>query len=115
MGVALSVLLQPMVDEIMFGKGEIFASLAAVTYAISAVIARCHLRHIPLGILSVFRSAVGTVAFFIVASDLFGPIHFIDLTSPFLWQWMVVYGGIIIVSGRPSAKSSPLCCLRCRG
>lgn len=99
-GIALSVLLQPMTGEIRFGKGEIFASLAAVTYAISAIITRRRLRHIPLGIFSVFRCAVGTVAFFIVVSYLFGPMHFIDLTSPFLWQWMVVYGGIIIVSGQ---------------
>ena len=38
--------------------------------------------------------------FFIVVIFLFGPLHFIDLGSPFLWQWMVVYGGIIVVSGQ---------------
>jgi drug/metabolite transporter (DMT)-like permease len=31
---------------------------------------------------------------------LFGPIHFADLGSPLLWQWMLLYGGIIIVSGQ---------------
>ncbi len=64
------------------------------------VVARLWLKDVPLGIFSVFRSAVGTVAFFIAASYLFGPIHFVDLASPFLWQWMAVYGGIIIVSGQ---------------
>ena len=99
-GVALTVLLQPQSDEIMVGRGELFAALAAITYAVSTLLAKLRLKDVPLGIFSVFRSAVGTIAFFIIASYLFGPIHFVDLTSPFLWKWMFVYGGIIIVTGQ---------------
>ena len=99
-GVALSVLLQPQADDIMIGRGELYAALAAITYAVATVVARLWLKDVPLGIFSVFRSAVGTVAFFIAATYLFGPIHFVDLASPLLWQWMAVYGGIIIVSGQ---------------
>ena len=99
-GVALSVLLQPQADDIMIGRGELYAALAAITYAVSTVVTRLWLKDVPLGILSVFRSAVGTIAFFITAVYLFGPVHFVDLTSPFLWQWMLVYGGIIIASGQ---------------
>ena len=99
-GVALSVLLETRSDGIMIGRGELYAALAAITYAASTVVARLRLKDVPLGIFSVFRSAVGTIAFFIIASYLFGPEHFVDLTSPFLWQWMVVYGGIVIVSGQ---------------
>lgn len=99
-GVALTVLLQPHSDEIMIGRGELYAALAAITYASSIVVARLRLKDVPLGIFSVFRSAVGTITFFIIASYLFGPIHFVDLTSPFLWKWMIVYGGVIIVSGQ---------------
>jgi drug/metabolite transporter (DMT)-like permease len=99
-GVALSVLLQPTTNDVMIGRGELFAAMAAVTYAISTVIARRWLKQVPVGIFSVFRSAVGTVVFFIIAYILFGPTHFIDIGSPFLWQWMIVYGGIIVVSGQ---------------
>ncbi len=99
-GVAISVLLQPRSNDFMIGRGELYAALAAITYAASIVVARLRLQGVPLGIFSVFRSAVGTIAFFIIASYLFGPEHFVDLTSPFLWQWMVLYGGIIIVSGQ---------------
>ncbi len=99
-GVALSVLLQPQAEELMVGRGELYAALAATTYAVSTVVARLRLKDVPLGIFSVFRSAVGTVAFFTAALYLFGPIHFVDLASPFLWQWMVVYGGIIIACGQ---------------
>lgn len=99
-GVALSVLLQPDAADYMVGKGEIYVALAAAIYAVVTVFARLRLRHIPLGIYSVTRSAVGTVIFFIAASYLFGPIHFVDLASPFLWKWMVVYGGLVILSGQ---------------
>ena len=99
-GVALSVLLQPQSDNLMVGRGEIFAACAAMTYAASTLLAKLQLKNVPLGIFSVFRSAVGTIAFFIIASYLFGPIHFVDLGSPFLWKWMLVYGGIIIVTGQ---------------
>lgn len=99
-GVALSVLLQPTAGGLMIGKGEFFAAAAASIYAMSTIIARPRLDRIPLGIFTVFRNAVGTAFFFVAASYLYGVEHFMDVTSPFLWQWMLVYGGIIIVGGQ---------------
>jgi drug/metabolite transporter (DMT)-like permease len=99
-GVALTVLLQPPSDGLMIGKGELSAAGAAVVYALSTIIAKPLLKHIPTGIFSVVRTGVGTVVFFAVAAYLYGPEHFQDVASPFLWQWMVVYGGIIIVGGQ---------------
>ena len=99
-GVALSVLLQAPSDNLMIGKGELSAAGAAVTYAVSTLIAKPLLKHIPIGIFAVVRTGVGTVVFFAVATILFGPEHFMNVTSPFLWQWMLVYGGIIIVGGQ---------------
>ncbi len=99
-GVALTILLQPKGSDVMIGQGELYAALAAITYAFSTIIARSWLKDVPVGIFSVFRTGVGTIAFFIVVIYLFGPSHFVDVASPFLWQWMVVYGGIIVVSGQ---------------
>ncbi len=100
LGVAVIILLQPDSENFVIGKGELFAATAAVIYAISVVMGRSWLKNIPIGIFSVFRTAVGTTFFFIIANYLFGPEHFVDLTSPFLWKWMIIYGGIIIVSGQ---------------
>ena len=99
-GVALSVLLQPTTGGLMIGKGELCAAGAAAIYALSTIIAQPRLAHIPLGIFTVFRNALGALVFFCIASYLYGPAHFMDLTSPFLWEWMLVYGGIIIVCGQ---------------
>ena len=99
-GVALTILLQPKASDVMIGRGELFAALAAVTYAFSTIIARSWLKNVPVGIFSVFRTGVGTIVFFFVVIYLFGPLHFVDLGAPVLWQWMALYGGIIVVSGQ---------------
>ena len=99
-GVAIAALLQPNSENLMLGRGELYAALAAITYAFSMVLAKLKLKNVPIGIFSVFRSAIGTVVFFIIASYLFGFEHFVDLGSPFLWKWMLVYGGVIIVTGQ---------------
>ncbi len=99
-GVALSVLLQAPSDGFMIGKGELSAAGAAMIYAVSTLIAKPLLKQIPIGIFAVVRTGVGTVVFFAVASYLYGAEHFMNVTSPFLWQWMLVYGGIIVVGGQ---------------
>jgi drug/metabolite transporter (DMT)-like permease len=42
---------------------------------------------------------LGTVIFFLIALILYGRDHFTDVLSPFLWQWMFVYGAVIVVLG----------------
>ena len=38
--------------------------------------------------------------FFVLAAVLFGPRHFIDVGSPFLWRWTVLYSAFIVVAGQ---------------
>ena len=100
LGVTLSVLLQPTAGVFMIGKGELFVALAAAINAVSTITAKQRLARIPLGIFTVFRNMVGTVVFFGIANYYYGPVHFVDLVSPFLWKWMLLYGSIIIVGGQ---------------
>ncbi|MGD1931430.1 MAG: DMT family transporter [Leptolyngbyaceae cyanobacterium] len=107
-GVALTVLLQPpggsdMVEMAMgldIGRGELFTLLAAVFKAISNLISKVSLREIPLGVFSVYRMFIGTIFFFVATLILFEPDHFMDVTSPFLWQWMLFYSAVIVVGGQ---------------
>ena len=100
LGVTLSVLLQSTGGVFMIGKGELFVALAAAINAVSTITAKQRLARIPLGIFTVFRNMVGTVVFFGIANYYYGPVHFVDLVSPFLWKWMLLYGSIIIVGGQ---------------
>ena len=106
-GVILTIILQPpepnminMSGSLMIGKGEIMAAAGAISLAISTIISKVKLRQIPLGIFTIFRTFTGTLIFFVVAMKLYGLIHFVDVLSPFVWQWMLLYGAVIIVGGQ---------------
>ena len=101
-GVSLTVILQPMGADagFMIGKGEWLVLIAAVLKAIANLISKVSLKDIPLGIFSTFRMFVGTVSFFLATMVLYGPPHFMDVATPFLWQWMLGYAAVIVVGGQ---------------
>jgi drug/metabolite transporter (DMT)-like permease len=105
-GVTLTIILQPQQPAMMnfgglhVGVGETLTVVGAVALAISTIIGKGRLFQIPLGIYSIFRTALGTVIFFFLAFILYGSEHFIDVFSPFLWQWMLLYGLVIVVLGQ---------------
>jgi drug/metabolite transporter (DMT)-like permease len=99
-GVALTIVLQQV--GLSLGRGELMTAIAAVALAVSATIGKVQLGRIPLGIFSTFRMFVGTIVFFAVVLKLYGPIHFADVFSPFLWQWMLIYSAVIVVGGQLS-------------
>ncbi|NER84277.1 MAG: DMT family transporter [Leptolyngbya sp. SIO1D8] len=106
-GVALTVLIQPAGSDMVsmgmgfeIGLGELLTLLAAVFKAISNLISKVSLKQIPLGIFNVYRMLVGTIFFFGATVMLYGPEHFMDVTSLFLWQWMLFYSAIIVVGGQ---------------
>lgn len=106
-GVILTILLQTPDDNIVkmggaihIGQGELMTAGWAVCIAISTIISKAKLGQIPLGIFTVFRTFIGTIIFFAIVMVQYGPIHFIDIFSPLLWQWMLFYGIVIVVGGQ---------------
>lgn len=106
-GVVLTISLQEpqgsmveMGGVIRLGQGELMTAVGAVFLAISTIISKVKLRQIPLGIYSIIRTVLATVVFFAIALKLFGPAHFMDVFSPLLWQWMLLYSALIVVAGQ---------------
>ncbi len=106
-GVALTVLLPPpnasmitMMSGMMIGRGELMTLVGAIALAVSSVISKRTLTQVPLGAFSIFRMLIGTIIFFAIVIRLFGPSHFMDVFSPFLWQWMLLYSLLIVVGGQ---------------
>jgi drug/metabolite transporter (DMT)-like permease len=106
-GVVFTIILQPPESATMmnmggfsFGIGELLVAAGSVAGSASTIIGKKYLTHIPLGIYSIFRTALGTVIFFFIALGLYGQDHFANAFSPFLWQWMFLYGGLIVVVGQ---------------
>ncbi|MBU7585100.1 MAG: DMT family transporter [Nostoc sp. TH1S01] len=105
-GVTLTVLLQPPGNPMMnmpgfhLGAGEILAAVGAVAAAVATVIGKKSVSHVPLGIFTIYRTALGTVVFFFLALRLYGQHHFVEVFSPFLWRWMLLYSAVIVVLGQ---------------
>lgn len=106
-GVLLTILLQKpegimvaMGGGFQLGKGEIMVAAGSICGVIATIISKVTLREIPLGIFSIIRTVIGTVVFFAIALKLYGAVHFIDVFSPFLWQWMLFYSAFIVVGGQ---------------
>ncbi|BAZ47479.1 hypothetical protein NIES4103_00800 [Nostoc sp. NIES-4103] len=105
-GVTLTIILQtpemPMVymGGLRVGIGEILTAIATVASVAATIIVKEYLSHIPSGIFTIFRTALGTVIFFFIALVLYGSDHFAGAFSPFLWQWMLVYSAVIVVLGQ---------------
>jgi drug/metabolite transporter (DMT)-like permease len=104
-GIVLTVLGQPantamLTTGLHLGRGELFTAIAAVILAISTLISKTQLAQVPLGLYSIVRTGLGTMIFFTLALVLYGQDHFHGVLSPFLWQWMLLYGLIVIVVGQ---------------
>lgn len=106
-GVVVSILLQEpkesmvmMGQNLSIGKGELLAILGAISTVVANVLTKVSLTQISLGMFTIVRTLLGTIIFFIIVIKLYGFFHFVDVFSPFLWQWMFIYAAIIVVAGQ---------------
>lgn len=107
-GVLLTIILQVHSPEdvmvnmgaLMIGQGELMAVVAAISTAIATVVSQAGLRQISLGLFAIVRTAVGSLLFFAIAIHLFGTVHFADVFTPIIWQWMAIYGAVIVAGGQ---------------
>ena len=83
-----------------FGKGEIAAVVATLSFIASTIVSRVGLQGIPLGIFSIYRTVLGTVIYYFLAIYLYGADHFQDLFSVEVWKWVWVYAIIVIIIGQ---------------
>ena len=107
-GVVTTVFLQTIWEDLSspevfstVGIGEIFAAIAASALAVSCIISKTRLTRIPIGVYMVFRTTLSTLIFLFAVLSIRGTNHFTEsILSPFLWQWMLIYGAIIVGFGQ---------------
>ena len=108
-GVILIIVLQNFGDNsatvsstkmIAINSGEVLAAIAAIATAISNTISKARLHRIPVGFFNIVRNGFGGFIFFFAAIYFYGSSHFMDLLSPFLWKWMLIYSAVIVVVGQ---------------
>ncbi|MEM7592515.1 MAG: DMT family transporter [Cyanobacteria bacterium P01_A01_bin.83] len=86
--------------EFTIGRGELLAIAGAIATAIANITRKACLDHIPLGVFTIFRTAVGTLFFLIVVAKLYTLGHFADVFAPVVWQWITLYGIVIVAGGQ---------------
>lgn len=106
-GICTIVLLQTLFENMMtaegftaIGLGELFTAIGAVSLAIATILSKKSLDKITPGFYSLFRTVLGGIIFFFIALLVYGENHFMDVLSPFLWQWMLFYGAVIVALGQ---------------
>ncbi|MEL6579240.1 MAG: DMT family transporter [Cyanobacteria bacterium J06621_12] len=82
------------------GKGELQAIGGALAISVANVTRKVRLDMIPIGVFTIFRLAVGTVVFWGLTVKLYGMEHFADAFIPFVWQWVSIYGVLIVAGGQ---------------
>ncbi|MER3433564.1 MAG: EamA family transporter [Leptolyngbya sp. ERB_1_1] len=103
LGVTLTVVLQPHLLNAAAPQanlGKLFVAIAALLLAISTLISKAKLSHVSVGTHNLYRTLIGTITFYCIALIVYGSDHFTDAFSPFVWKWMLLYAGVIVVLGQ---------------
>lgn len=82
------------------GRGELLAIGGAIAISVANLTRKIRLDTIPIGVFTIFRIAVGTIFFYALTVKLYGMEHFADAFSPFVWQWISIYGVAIVAGGQ---------------
>ncbi|MEQ8903566.1 MAG: DMT family transporter [Roseovarius sp.] len=100
LGAILMLVLNGDTMALGFGKGEIAAVFATISFIASTLVSRAALKEIPLGIFSIYRTVLGTIIYYFLAIYLYGALHFQDIFSAIVWKWIWVYAVIVIIVGQ---------------
>ncbi|MEM9480186.1 MAG: DMT family transporter [Verrucomicrobiota bacterium] len=82
------------------GVSELRVAIASFLFVLATQLRRRLTWEVPIGVYAMVRTVAGTIFFAIVVLSLFGPEHFVDIFSPTLWKWMLVYGILIVAAGQ---------------
>ena len=105
-GIVIILILQSVPEKSLvmmgfaLGKGDLLALGGAIALAVANVTRKARLDRIPLGVFTIFRLAVGTIIFWILTVRLYSLSHFTDVFAPAVWQWVSIYGFLVVAGGQ---------------
>ena len=86
--------------KLAFGHGEMMAILGTVAAVLATQLSRKLMERMSPALFGVVRNFLGIFLFASILLWYFGPGHFTDIFSPYLWAWTFVYGSLIVVLGQ---------------
>jgi len=88
--------------KLALGHGETMAILGTVAAVLATQLSRKVMARMSPIQFGVIRNFLGIFLFAAIVLWYFGPGHFTDILSPYLWAWTLVYGSLIVVVGQLS-------------
>ena len=89
-------------NKLAFGHGEVMAILGTVAAVLATQLSRRVMKRMSPMLFGIIRNFLGIFLFAAIVLWYFGPGHFTDIFSPYLWAWTLVYGSLIVVAGQLS-------------
>ena len=86
--------------KLAFGHGEVMAILGTVAAVLATQLSRKVMERMSPVLFGIVRNFLGIFLFAAIVLWYFGPGHFSDMFSPYLWAWTLVYGSLIVVAGQ---------------
>lgn len=86
--------------KLALGHGEMMAILGTVAAVLATQLSRRVMERMSPVLFGVVRNFLGIFLFAAIVLWHFGPGHFTDIFSPYLWAWTLVYGSLIVVLGQ---------------
>jgi drug/metabolite transporter (DMT)-like permease len=87
-------------DRFTFGHGELMAVLGTAAAVLATQLSRRVMERMSPVTFGIIRNFLGIFLFAGIVLWYFGPGHFTDIFSPYLWVWTLVYGSLIVVAGQ---------------
>jgi drug/metabolite transporter (DMT)-like permease len=87
-------------DRFTFGHGELMAVLGTAAAVLATQLSRRVMARMSPVTFGIIRNFLGIFLFAGIVLWYFGPSHFTDVLSPYLWGWTLVYGSLIVIAGQ---------------
>jgi len=87
-------------ESFSFGHGEMMAVLGTASAVLATQLIRKVMERMPPILFGIIRNFLGIFLFAGIVLWYFGPYHFTDIFSPYLWAWTLLYGSLIVVAGQ---------------
>lgn len=86
--------------HLSLGTGELMAVTGTAAAVLATQLGRGVMERMSPILFGTIRNLFGMLLFAAIVLWFFGPGHFTDVLSPYLWAWTLLYGSVIVVLGQ---------------
>jgi drug/metabolite transporter (DMT)-like permease len=98
-GVTLTALVGHM-GPLQLMRGDIFTIVGTFSGVLATQLSRDVLQRMSPILYGIIRNSLGSILFAMIVLKVYGSAHFGEVFTPYLWEWTLVYGSIVVVGGQ---------------